>query len=107
MSSFSALSCHVIFSGGFSDAGLKNDATALPDRLLEVRLPSSHNVFLLVVVDCILRRTGGGETEPSLVALRFSKLGFSDMVDSNLAAGRRSLNATVTSFIQRKQYKSK
>ena len=49
---------------------------------------------LLVVVDWILRLTGGGDTEPSLVALRFSELGLSDIIDSNLAAGFKRLRAT-------------
>lgn len=95
LSSCSALSCHEIFSGGFSDTGLKNDATALSVDLSEATNNGYDRSSLRVVVDWILRRTGGGETEPSLVALRFSKLGVSDIVDSNLAAGLCILTASV------------
>ncbi len=51
---------------------------------------------LRVVVDCILRRTGGGDTEPSLVALRLSKPGFSDMVDSSLLANLKNKSARLS-----------
>lgn len=96
MSSCCALSCHEIFSRGFSEAGLKNDATALSALLSEYNYEVRYRCNLRVVVDWILRRTGGGDREPSLVALRFSKLVFSDIVNSNLTAGFKILSASVS-----------
>ena len=52
---------HISFSGSFCEAGLKKLATALSD--IVSKDAERHLSIILVVVDSILRFTGGGDME--------------------------------------------
>lgn len=75
VSSFGARSCQTTFSGGFCEAGVKNEATAVSEIIL-AKVQMGHGVMMesiRVVVDWTLRRNGGGDTgASSVLCLRFA-----------------------------------
>ena len=76
-SSFGARSCHVIFSGGFWEDGVKNDATAVSISRMSA-YPyglQSHWRNARVVLDWSLRRKGGGETGALWSSFLFGGIG--------------------------------